>query len=487
MFRAEKSLAYAYFVISVVVLVVYITRIAPVYPFSDIATLAVVISPFALITVLKLLFENAYVDAAPILMRPRRQFIFDMLLYGAVALSLFLVEYYGYMIPAAKATKLIIGVLTIGFFASVDNALTRERYWFHEHKLGERTPDNTFVFSSLTGRMSLFLTLTVVVAMSVTALVAFVDLRQLAEASVNERDDIIQLFFLDLLFVFSIIVTLTMRLIYSYSQNIEHIFQMHLGVLNNVEKGNLDQYMPVLTRDEFGLLAAQVNKLIDGLRDKEQLRQTLERIVSPSIMEKLLTTDDKTLKHGQEYDVAILFCDMREFTRFTENASAEDVIFFLNTYFSQMTNIVAAHNGIVNKFMGDAILAVYGLEVDGSNAADDAVNTAMAIIDHTRSLVLPDGTTLGTGIGIHTGRVVAGTIGSEERYEYTFIGDAVNTASRLDGLTKRLGYTMIISQDAFERLSQNCRPQFEDLGCQEVRGKKEPLHVYGAVRRPAEH
>jgi class 3 adenylate cyclase len=486
MFRAERSLAYAYFFISMVVLMIYITRIAPTFPSSGMTDMFMLALPFVFAAIVKLVVEPHYVDNGPILMRPRRQFLFDMSLYTLIAAGLFLIEFLGYMVPGVTASKLVIAVMTVGYFSSIDNALTRERYWFKQHQLGDREPSNEMVFSSLSVRMSLFLTLTVFIAMSVTGVVAYVDLRQLVTATPVSRDEIIQFFFLDLFFVFCIVLFLTMRLIYSFSQNLEHIFKMHLAILRNVEKGNLEQYMPVLTRDEFGLMAGHVNKLIDHLKDKEHLRMTLERIVSPSIMEKLLTTDDKTLKHGQEYDVAILFCDMREFTRFSENASAEDVIFFLNSYFSQMTNIVSAHHGIVNKFMGDAILAVYGLDSNTPNATDNAVNAALAIIEHSNSLILPDGTSIATGVGIHTGRVVAGTIGSEDRYEYTFIGDAVNTASRLDGLSKRLGYTLVISEDAFNELSPDMRVQFEDLGSQEVRGKKEPLHVYGAVRQAAD-
>jgi adenylate cyclase len=152
-----------------------------------------------------------------------------------------------------------------------------------------------------------------------------------------------------------------------------------------------------------------------------------------------------------------------------------------------MSNIVSMHNGIVNKFMGDAILAIYGLDSDGESAAENAINTAMAILEHTRKIELPDGTSLETGIGIHTGRVVAGTIGSEERYEYTFIGDAVNTASRLDGLSKRLGYGIIISEDAYKLLPSHSRLDFVDLGDHDVRGKTDQVHVYGAVRQPIEH
>ncbi len=485
MLRAVKGLSYAYFLICAVVMVVYMTRTTPMFAISsDISSYLLLALPFIGAIILKLVVEPVYVDRAAVLMRPRRQFIFDMVVYLFIAISLFSIQYLGYMVPANDSFKIIIAALIIGYFASIDNALTRERYWFTHN---DHETNKEFAFTSLTSRMSLFLTLTVLIAMAATASVAFIDLGGLVEASAAERDAVVQLFAIDLFFVFCVILILTMRLIYSYSLNVQHIFNMQLNILQGVEKGNFEHYVPILTRDEFGLLAKQINTMIDGLRDKERLRYTLEKIVSPSIMEKLLTTDDKTLKHGQEYEVTILFCDMREFTRFTENASAEDVIFFLNAYFSQMSNIVSMHKGIINKFMGDAILAVYGLESDNENSTENAVNTAMSILEHARKLDLPDGTSLGTGIGIHTGRVVAGTIGSDERYEYTFIGDAVNTASRLDGLSKRLGYSIIISDDAYNLLSAETRLQFVDLGENDVRGKSDKVHVYGAIRQPIEH
>lgn len=484
MLRAVKGLSYAYFLICAVVMVVYLTRTTPLFSMDGNLAYLLLSLPFIGAVLLKIFIEPLYVDKAPILLRPRRQFMFDMGIYLLIAAGLFSIQYLGYMVPANDSVKIIIAALIIGYFASLDNALTRERYWFTE---SDHETSKEFAFSSLTSKMSLFLTLTVFIAMAATASVAFLDLSGLVESPTAQRESVLQLFALDLFFVFCVILILTMRLIYSYSLNVQHVFNMQLNILQGVENGNFEHYVPILTSDEFGLLARQINKMIDGLRDKERLRYTLEKIVSPSIMEKLLTTDDKTLKHGQEYNVAILFCDMREFTRFTENASAEDVIFFLNAYFSQMSNIVSMHNGIVNKFMGDAILAIYGLDSDGESAAEDAINTAMAILEHARKIELPDGTSLGTGIGIHTGRVVAGTIGSEERYEYTFIGDAVNTASRLDGLSKRLGYGIIISEDAYKLLPSHSRLDFVDLGDHDVRGKADQVHVYGAVRQPIEH
>jgi len=157
---------------------------------------------------------------------------------------------------------------------------------------------------------------------------------------------------------------------------------------------------------------------------------------------------------------------------------------FLNSFFSDPSEIASRRNGTINKFMGDAILAVYGLEGD-TNPVDDAVRSALEILDHTQQFVLPDGKHPEMGAGIHSGTVVAGTIGSEERYEYTFLGDAVNTASRLEGLTKRLKCRIIVSSDAYGHLSEGARFRFEDLGHQRVRGKSEPLHVYGTeIKRP---
>lgn len=477
MYHPAKYLSYIYFTLTVIILSVYGSRISPYLGQPDYISVLSYTVPFAVAALIKFIVEPVWIERADVLARPRRQFWFDMGLYLFVGAIIFASHVIFYMQPLGLAMKMIIGTLIIGYFASIDNALTKERYWFShcDHKtLSE------FSFAPLSSKLSLFLTVTVFIAMTVTGLVAYVDLGRIQTNLALDEETLITVFIVDILFVFGIVLTLTLRLIHSYSQNIEHIFSTQLNVLRNVEAGNFDDYVPIVTRDEFGLIARQINTMIDGLRDKEQLRKTLEKIVSPSIMEKLLTTDDHTLKTGQEYHVAIVFCDLREFTKFSESSSAEDVIFFLNSYFSQMVKIVSAHNGIINKFMGDAVLAVYGLD-DSSNTVEDAVSTAWAMLEHANNIHMPDGGCLHIGIGIHAGKVVAGTIGSEERYEYTFIGDAVNTASRLDGLTKRLEYSVIISNDAFDLLGEATRKRFTDLGKQEVRGKSEPVHVLGAV------
>lgn len=472
----SRYLAYLYFALTVLILAVYGTRISPYLGQPDYISFFSYALPFALVAVMKYFLEPLVVERADVLLRPRRQFWFDISLYLFVGVVIFSLHIIFYMQPLGLAIKVILGTLIIGYFASIDNALCKERYWFNN---SSHTTKQDFRFSPLSNKLSLFMTITMFIGMTVTGLVAYTDLGLFALNTSLDDETVMQVFIVDIFFVFGVILILTLRLIHSYSMNMQHIFTTQLDVLRNVQSGDYTEYVPIVSRDEFGLIARQINIMIDNLREKEHLRQTLERIVSPSIMEKLLTTDDKTLKGGQEYDVAILFCDLREFTRFSEQSSAEDVIFFLNSYFSQMVKIVTDNQGIINKFMGDAVLAVYGLD-ESEKSVEDAVNTAKVILEHAQNIMMPDGKHLDIGIGIHSGRVVAGTIGSEERYEYTFIGDAVNTASRLDGLTKRLGYSIIISGDAYSELNDMRRRLFTDLGMQVVRGKDEPVHVYGA-------
>jgi adenylate cyclase len=195
-------------------------------------------------------------------------------------------------------------------------------------------------------------------------------------------------------------------------------------------------------------------------------------------MNKLLTTDEETLKQGESYHVAILFCDLRGFTRMGESASAEEVILFLNDYFANVTHLISKHNGIINKFMGDAVLAVFGLDNDG-NAVEDAVNASLAIVNNNIALYMPNEMHPETGVGIDFGLVVGGTIGSDQRYEYTIVGDAVNKASRLEGLSKRLGYSIILSDEAYKLLCADLRKHFSNLGEHKVRGRNEAVVVYG--------
>jgi len=259
------------------------------------------------------------------------------------------------------------------------------------------------------------------------------------------------------------------------------MFETQISVLRNIQEGNLDKHVPVMSQDEFGIIAQKTNLIIDQLQEKHRIQKTLEQVVSPDIMRRLLASREGNIDHAQEFDLAILFCDMRGFTSYAESKPPDEVIMFLNAYFTKLADVVAEHNGIVNKFIGDAILAVFGVNADADYAID-AVEAALDILMHSSSAVMRDGTKFEIGIGINCGRAAAGKIGSNERFEYTFIGDSVNVASRLDGLSKRLGYRIVISAGVYEMISQRHRAIFTDLGSHKIRGKSLPVHVYGAMK-----
>jgi len=482
----SKPLGYAYLVITVFVLTIDGLRSFPVLAHDPVSVFALAY-PFAVAALVKWLLERRLVDAAPYAAQAQRQLVFDLFLYLFAGLLAFaeLVLYFGE--PSVSALRALLATAVLGYFAASDNALNRERFAFR--RIAERKVAGSESIS-VTRRFSLFVTVTVMVALAVLSVAAYTHLERLRETPSMPAALIAQVFLIDAISIFGLIMVLTLRLIYSYSLNLQQLFDNQLRVLRRIEAGKLDEYVPVCSADEFGTIARATNRMIDELREKDRIRRTLERIVSPGVVDKLLAGDQRRLMLGQEQQVAILFCDLRSFTSYAETTPPEEVIFLLNAYFSKMVEIVSRHHGMVNKFMGDAILAVYPVEPD-THAVRNAVQTAWSIIDHAHSLRMGEAGWLDVGVGIHAGRAIAGTIGSEERYDYTFIGDAVNTASRLEGLSKRLNYRIIVSNEALERLEPQARELFTDLGEQRVRGKAEAVHVFGAAaieveQRPAE-
>ena len=183
---------------------------------------------------------------------------------------------------------------------------------------------------------------------------------------------------------------------------------------------------------------------------------------------------------GETITVTILFSDIRSFTTISEKMDAQALVGLLNEYFTEMVGIVMEHDGVVDKYIGDAIMAVFGPPVPASNDAVNAVRAAVemrAALARLNERLIARGTApLRAGIGIHTGEVVAGNIGSEQRMEYTVIGDAVNLASRLESQTKEAGVDILISDATYEltRRWVLARPRGEV----HVKGRIQPVAIY---------
>lgn len=420
--------------------------------------------------------------------RQRDYFLHEFVVYVVVALGWLVVGRELFQQSLEDALYDTTLIIVFGYFAAFDCTLATAQRWYRQGMQQRLDTFRLIPVSVTLKRAVLSLLIAIALVLVTSALRLYGGLSE--EALEPKRPGLH--FGAEILVFLGVLGFLLLRIVRNYTFNVHFVLESQLKVIRDAQAGDYSQTIPLLTQNEFGLMGTQLNRLIEYVRQRQDVENLLKRVVSPDIMEKLLSTDTEQLKRGEERDVAILFCDIRGFTEMSESTSAADVILFLNSFFAELSELVSRNHGTINKFMGDAVLAVFGAETDdrgmdsAQEAIDAAMNTANEITMRVRQMRLPNGGSPATGTGIHFGRVVAGTIGSEQRYEYTFLGDAVNTASRLQGLSKRLGYPIIVSAEAYAMLSGYLRAGLVDLGQHMVRGKAEALHIYGGPPEAAE-
>lgn len=213
---------------------------------------------------------------------------------------------------------------------------------------------------------------------------------------------------------------------------------------------------------------------------KRNLRRAFQNYLSPQVMEAILKDPNRVKLGGQRREVTILFSDIRSFTTLTEKLPPQELTQLLQEYFNEMTEEVIASEGVVDKFIGDAIMAFWGAPIDQPDQANRAVKTAINMVKRLK--VLQEKWTkegypvLDIGIGINLGVATVGNFGSQQRFDYTVIGDAVNAASRIEGLNKKFDSHIIISESTLKQLSM--KVDTKDLGRVQVKGKEEMLRVY---------
>ena len=250
------------------------------------------------------------------------------------------------------------------------------------------------------------------------------------------------------------------------------------GAYKNLENDQYEHVDGVKTGDEIEALASGFNTMVDGLRERDKLRATMGKYMTQSVMDHLMS--GKVELGGETLTVTILFSDIRSFTSISETMSAGELVKLLNEYFTEMVTVVMEEGGVVDKYIGDAIMAVFGAPVSKPDDARRAVRAAVrmrhALAKLNEKLVARGSQPIRTGIGLHTGEVIAGNIGSEARMEYTVIGDAVNLASRLETATKELGTDVLISEDTQALLDD----ELETRAVREitVKGRTKPVTVY---------
>ncbi|UCB46149.1 MAG: Cache 3/Cache 2 fusion domain-containing protein, partial [Spirochaetota bacterium] len=250
--------------------------------------------------------------------------------------------------------------------------------------------------------------------------------------------------------------------------------------------------------DEVGYLATWFNRMVEDLEmaynqikqyayksvlaknSEEKIRHIFQKYVPTEIIDEVLKTKGQNLLVGKKQTTTILFSDIRSFTTISERLSAEELVTSLNTYFNIMVTIIIQHKGIIDKFIGDAIMSIFGAPVLHDDDPLQAVLTGLEMLKSldgfNKKQVKMGRPVFRIGIGLNTGEVVVGNIGSTQKLDYTCIGDAVNLASRLEGLTKMYGVQIIISEFTYNATNNGIKARAIDSV--RVKGKVKPVNIY---------
>lgn len=246
--------------------------------------------------------------------------------------------------------------------------------------------------------------------------------------------------------------------------------------------GDLKHRIHYRSRDEFGELGHLIDGMAAGLEERERIRAAFSRYVDDDVVNEVLKKQGAEALRGEEKNISVLFADLANFTSFAEGKSPERLLKDLNSYFAEMAKTIAAEKGVLDKFIGDAVMAYWGAPVENPDHAILACTAALAQARMFREKFAPTYPGLGLRIGLSTGIALVGSIGSEERQNYTAMGDTVNLASRLEGVNKSFGTMICLSEATY--LAAKDHFEFRLLGDVKVAGRQEAEKIYELLGEP---
>lgn len=381
------------------------------------------------------------------------------------------------------ALRTIFGTTVVaGTVASLYAFLSAERRW--RHILPEFFPEGGLVGVRgvprlrVRSRLLIVFLLISVVPVSVLGVVSYTRALALVGAGPAAGGTLVSDVLVLIGFVMAVGMAAAVGLAISVSRSVAEPLGALAGAMAQVEEGRLETRCPVVSNDEIGEVTEGFNRMVQGLQERERVTEIFGKYVSREVRDEILA--GRVALEGQQLEVTILFCDLRDFTPWVEAADPREVVRDLNGYFGEMEAAIRGQRGLVLQYIGDEIEAVFGAPVAHADHAEQAVRSAMdmraRLAAWNRDRERAGKTPLRHGIGVHTGTVLAGSIGSRERLSYALVGDAVNLASRIQGLTKELGGDILVSGTTHARLGG--RIPLIRAAAAHVKGRAAEVEVY---------
>lgn len=255
----------------------------------------------------------------------------------------------------------------------------------------------------------------------------------------------------------ALVLLLIVLLVFMLRRITHPLLRLTASAVRIARHGSYHDPLRIDSRDEVGKLTRAFNSMMEGLRQRDFIRETFGRYVTKEVVEELLETPDGLKLGGESRELTIMLSDLRGFTPLADSMEPDQVVNLLNRYFEKMESIISAHQGTINEFLGDAILTFFGAPVQYADHAQKAVSCAIAMqlamqdfnADNTVAGLPP----LSMGIGINTGSVIVGNIGSQNRAKYGVVGHTINLASRVEAST--MSGQVLITQSTFDKVQSN--------------------------------
>jgi adenylate cyclase len=285
------------------------------------------------------------------------------------------------------------------------------------------------------------------------------------------------------IYLMIILLTSAVLVVFFFGKTLTTPIIRLVGATKRIKEGQYSVEINPTTKDEIGELTLSFIEMGKGLQEREKIKTAFGKFVNPELAEAILK--DEVQLGGERKTVAVLFSDIRSFTEISEKMEPEHIVGMLNAYMRRMVECIDKSGGVVDKFIGDAIMAVWGAPLSRGNDTENAIESALqmreAMIEYNKTRGTANRPKIKFGIGINTGPVLVGQIGTENRMEYTVIGDTVNLASRIETMNKAFGTDILISEDSYKLVKDIYA--VEGMRPIRVKGKEKPQQIYAILGR----